>query len=47
MDENCPKCGNELTLDEVYIGVDVLRGHPRCDFCGWNPDNSPGDMEGD
>ncbi len=33
--ERCPKCNNELNYDEVDIGVGVMKGNFRCDFCGW------------
>ena len=31
----CPMCGEELTRDEVDIGVGIMYGPPRCDYCGW------------
>lgn len=31
----CPKCGSDLTYDEVDIGVGVMQGNARCDNCGW------------
>jgi transcription elongation factor Elf1 len=34
--DKCPNCGEELTYDEVDIGVGVQRGNYRCDNCGWN-----------
>lgn len=32
----CPECGEDLTYDEVDIGVGIQRGNARCDECGWS-----------
>lgn len=32
---NCPKCDNELSYDEVDIGVGLMKGNYHCDVCGW------------
>lgn len=31
----CPKCGSDLTYDEVDIGVGTMQWNARCDNCGW------------
>ena len=35
MDQTCPECSEELSFDEVDIGLGTLKGNWRCDFCGW------------
>ena len=47
MEESCPKCGKELTCDEVDIGVGVMTGNYRCNFCGWNEKESLDSMFND
>lgn len=32
----CPVCKEELTCDEVDIGVGTMIGNCRCDSCGWS-----------
>jgi transcription elongation factor Elf1 len=34
----CPKCGTELTCNEVDIGVGTMIGNCHCSSCGWNPE---------
>jgi len=35
----CPKCGSDLSYDEVDIGVGTQQGNFRCDFCSWTPED--------
>lgn len=37
----CPRCGKQLTYDEVDIGVGTLRGNPGCESCHWTPEPLP------
>jgi len=33
---NCPKCGEEVTKEEVDIGIGTMYSPPYCNFCGWS-----------
>jgi hypothetical protein len=34
--QDCPKCGEECSRDEVDVGVGVLHGPWGCPGCGWS-----------
>lgn len=40
----CPVCKEELSYDEVDIGVGIQTGNYRCDSCGWYPDKDDEDI---
>ena len=34
-EDKCPDCGNNMSRDEVDIGVGIQYGHLNCGECGW------------